>query len=215
MKKCLMILLLVVLILLFPVGTAINDTNDTISKTNNISANNTNISDNNTNNTNVSDNNTNNTNINDESVNESVNYTNVSISVGTEYLEYDKTSGADRIKITITADRPGTIKYIENYYMKNISGQPKFYANQEHYKGNITDTISFNISRPTRMGESYPFIKAIVVFNNKVVLKKKIDPYTSQEIRNEKKGDTKNIPGFENILFIAILSIIYLIRKIR
>lgn len=197
LKKCLMILILVVSIVLFiPVGTiATNDTNNTISTTTN------NISDNST-----SENNTNNE--------ESINPTNVSISVGTEYLEYDKSSRADRIKITITADRPGTFKYQENYYMSNISGQPKFYANQEHYKGNITDTISFNISRPTRMGEPYPFVKAIVVFNDKVMLKKKIDAYTSQEIRNEQKAP-KSLPGFENILFISTLSIIYFLRKIK
>ncbi len=199
LKKCLMILILVVSIVLFiPVDTiATNDTNDTISMATN------NISDNST-----SENNTNN----EES--ESINSTNVSISVGTEYLEYDKPSRADRIKITIIADRPGTFKYQENYYMRNISGQPKFYANQEHYKGNITDTISFNISRPTRMGEPYPFVKAIVVFNDKVMLKKKIDAYTSQELRNEQKAP-KSLPGFGNILFISTLSIIYLLRKIK
>ena len=176
---------------------ATNDTNGSIYATNNTSVNYTNNY------------------INDTNNDEAIDYTNVSILIGTEYLEYDKASGADRIKITITTDRPGTFKYIENYYMKNISGQPKFYANQEHYKGNLTDTISFNISRPTRMGEPYPFVKAIVVFNNKVVLKKKTDPYISKEIRSEKKEDTKNIPGYENILFIVALFTIYLIRKIK
>lgn len=206
MKICQRILILVVLMLFIPVDAiAANDTNDTISMATNISEF-LNISDNNNN---ISDNN-----ISDTNNSESVYPTNVSISVGTEYLEYDNSSGVDMIKITITVDRPGTFKYQENYYMKNISGQPTFYANQEHYKGNITDTISFNISRPTRMGEPYPFVKAIVIFNNKVMLKKKIAPYASEEIRKGQK-DPKSLPGFENILSISVLYIIYLLRKAR
>lgn len=202
MKKSILILvsiLVYIISVLVSINIVIADTN----------VNDTNITNTNTTNTNLS----NTANITDDIGN--TNETKVDIKIKTEYLEYDKVNSADKILVTVTSDRFGHFKYIENYYMKNVTGQAKFYVSQKHFETNLTEnTISFNISRPTRLGNPYPFIRAIFVLDDKVVAKKWIDSYQSKDIRDKK--EEKKSPGFNSILAITILVlVVYIVKKTK
>lgn len=149
-------------------------------------------------------------------------------------LGYDKDSGKQIVLINITTNKIGNFTYTEKYYTINSTGHLIFSSKATHYNGKLTNNETvFQIVRPViKTEKSYPFIKSVVTVENQTasawIKRSKITTNNStgnklnnidnntgnRSDRQNDSGNNKKIPGFEIIMSIVIIPMIYLlIRK--